>query len=1305
MASGARHPGPVRDKLRITYYSVLLLMIAVISDCRAQRDRDNIRRMEVVSGGNITLTCSAQPGHLRAYRWVYIRTGTKRPQVLSSGRRLVVGEPRIALDSKAEDEKVKLKLTLTDIRPYESGIFMCWRQGLKPDPQILLTVLEPGMSSERQVITRTDGPSHVKYGDSATFTCTISPPWPVKVTWLKDGVEIPDTDRLYTQSVRAVANRKVQEERQDAVEELLATLTVVTIRKDTNFTCHIETDPPDERTIQVTVRVPRVVSLMSEPDKDTVEYGQSLSLSCIVSGSDSEIVWLKDGSELLFGHNFLGRQKYTSEQTPNMMASTVHIESVSFIDNGHYVCYIPGASKDILINIEGRPARLLGMTSGDFFEDEALTLSCTTQYAKDTQRSTVRWHFEDEVLDPSFYETRMYRLDYNMTVHELTIPRAGEQNAGKYQCVTPYGSASKTVNLFVPPSLSEPLPSELLVKEGEELRITCQTIGRPRPVVHWERKIGELWLPVDEVLGRDVDTDGVLTVPVAAVSDAGNYRCAAKSDAGSFLAEVVVSVERASPEVFDMAAPESVTVGDNFTIQCSVMNWNGEVEFMFEGASLSSHLDSRYNVILYPSDDGIVQAYLIVQGALPEDAGTYTCSAGSQASESVLVEVSRRPGEIVNLVVSPTLEGEDFFVSCTIRNWLKEVRFYHKGNILSEDTDPRYSVYKPEPSQGDATHVLKVTSAGPEDEGTYQCYLDAFTTHTIDVSLKSPAEKVLGVSASAAVVGRDFNITCRVKNWDDTVTFIFNGVALDPDKDWRYVVYVYPSDDGNQEITHVLSVSEATTDDNGLYECYTTTVTSGSTIVTVWNEADVKLELKTVDQPNWKDSPIPINCEVRGVDPNTVTILFSHYDEPQVYIQNRTKMATSSHLVNIAVSQSEEGSVPITVFTLGFYSLSKELEGLWSCTVLHPSGDILGSDTLSLEIAGFSQAESLQKVQQDIVTLANNVSFEEVMENDVVELLDSHREDLTNEDLMMLEQERAAGQEEDIESPPTPLQLTRKDMSKAFALIEEGLQILADNDPNRERNIKIASAVNNALSSYTELYKEKPPKEEREYPCPVCGKVFTHPSSLIYHRDSTHNNGRMFVCHICNAAFKHKQLLQRHYSVHSEDRPYPCEVCHTAFKTRGNLYNHMNTHTGLKKFTCEICGKQFNHLTSLTLHVRSHTGEKPFKCGYCEKRFTQNGNLQEHIRIHTGEKPYCCETCGKKFTTSSQFKLHMRRHTGERPFTCSYCTKPFLNREAWRTHERKHSGEKPYVCEVCTKGFTEQYTLRKHLRMHTGNLI
>lgn len=55
----------------------------------------------------------------------------------------------------------------------------------------------------------------------------------------------------------------------------------------------------------------------------------------------------------------------------------------------------------------------------------------------------------------------------------------------------------------------------------------------------------ELWLPVREV--QDVDADGgVLTVPVVFMSTAGNYRCAAKSEAGSFFADVAVNVERES---------------------------------------------------------------------------------------------------------------------------------------------------------------------------------------------------------------------------------------------------------------------------------------------------------------------------------------------------------------------------------------------------------------------------------------------------------------------------------------------------------------------------------------------------------------------------------------------------------------------------------------------------------------------------------------------------------------------------------------------------------------------------------------
>lgn len=83
-------------------------------------------------------------------------------------------------------------------------------------------------------------------------------------------------------------------------------------------------------------------------------------------------------------------------------------------------------------------------------------------------------------------------------------------------------------------------------------------------------------------------------------------------------------------------------------------------------------------------------------------------------------------------------------------------------------------------------------------------------------------------------------------------------------------------------------------------------------------------------------------------------------------------MSTSSQLVNVAVSEGEEDDEPLTVFTLGFYSLSKDFEGLWSCEVFHPSGISLNKDTYHLEIYG---NYFVRMVVSDVELLILSVKF------------------------------------------------------------------------------------------------------------------------------------------------------------------------------------------------------------------------------------------------------------------------------------------------------------------------------------------
>ncbi|KAM9607502.1 tigger transposable element-derived protein 1 [Trichechus inunguis] len=132
-----------------------------------------------------------------------------------------------------------------------------------------------------------------------------------------------------------------------------------------------------------------------------------------------------------------------------------------------------------------------------------------------------------------------------------------------------------------------------------------------------------------------------------------------------------------------------------------------------------------------------------------------------------------------------------------------------------------------------------------------------------------------------------------------------------------------------------------------------------------------------------------------------------------------------------------------------------------------------------VQFQSFSQTDNITRLQQNIVTLAKNVTFEEVVEADVGQLLQSHEEDLSNEELMQLEQEWAAGEEESEDAPPALRQLTTEALSVAFSHFEAGLQILTSNSPDDEWKSKVSRAINDAVNCYRELYNEKKRRSKR----------------------------------------------------------------------------------------------------------------------------------------------------------------------------------------------------------------------------------
>ncbi|KAG7159360.1 putative Tigger transposable element-derived protein 1-like 262, partial [Homarus americanus] len=87
-------------------------------------------------------------------------------------------------------------------------------------------------------------------------------------------------------------------------------------------------------------------------------------------------------------------------------------------------------------------------------------------------------------------------------------------------------------------------------------------------------------------------------------------------------------------------------------------------------------------------------------------------------------------------------------------------------------------------------------------------------------------------------------------------------------------------------------------------------------------------------------------------------------------------------------------------------------------------------------------------VNRDILSLAREAGFDKLESEDIEDVLASHTEEFTNEDLQQLTEHSPVEDNYDEEEPQRTL--TSKRLAEVFNLFQQAMQILIDDDPNRE---------------------------------------------------------------------------------------------------------------------------------------------------------------------------------------------------------------------------------------------------------------
>uniref|UniRef100_A0A8C7CSJ9 Hemicentin-2 n=1 Tax=Oncorhynchus kisutch TaxID=8019 RepID=A0A8C7CSJ9_ONCKI len=553
----------------------------------------------------------------------------------------------------------------------------------------------------------------------------------------------------------------------------------------------VATNAHGDSRVTVWLLVPEAPSVVVSPQSQAFSRGSEVHFICTVSGSPTPQLFWSHGNIFLTNQPRMAISKHGGLTIRDALPE----------DAGNYTCLATNeagtAKQTVSLNYAEEPSIWVAKQVVMVAVGGDATLACQ---ATGVPPPLVKWSKGDlQVGSVPFAEQDVHR-------GTLQIRGVQEKDAGEYSCVArnPAGTSSATVILEVgaAPLFSE-TPVDMMADVGENVTLPCVAHGFPFPKVTWRRDDGRPILTNVDSSGSHVQLEkGHLLIQSVWLDDEGVYVCEAKNQFGTIRTEARVSVSGLEPPFLAHGAPVITTgIGQSLSIPCMLLDGIPLPERHWTHNGNELRLSGR----TFLRSDGS----LYIERALPEDAGTYVCTAVNIAGSvniSVSLEVHVPPEISAGPYHYIANEGVAITLSCESSGVPKPTIVWSKGREpLPRDMSS---------AQSDNDGYLHILNPTAEDAGIYICTATSavgYASREIQLSVNSKrcVSSQENTVKMAAEVGSEVILPCEVQGSPSPlVTWSRNGQPIPPVTAWFTVL---PS--GSLKITDVRLV------DSKLYTC------------------------------------------------------------------------------------------------------------------------------------------------------------------------------------------------------------------------------------------------------------------------------------------------------------------------------------------------------------------------------------------------------------------------------------------------------------------------------------------------------